>query len=249
MDLILENETLDDLQLKNIHIIQKKDNFRFGVDAILLANFAKLKDKESAMDLCTGTGIVPFVLAGKTNSNSIRGIEIQSDMVDMANRSVRYNKLNNRVNFINADLTDLEFIKKLTKVNVVTVNPPYKLKDSGISNPVYELAIARHEICCNLEDVIISSKLLLNHGGRFYMVHRPERLVDILTLMRKYKLEPKRIKLVQPTPSKAPNIVLIEGKNNGGSFLKWEAPLSIHKEDGSYSKELQDIYNSDTCIL
>lgn len=249
MDLVFENETLDDLQLKGIHIIQKKNNFRFGVDAILLSNFARLKDKESAIDLCTGTGIVPLVLAGKTNSNSIRGIEIQRDMVDMANRSVEYNKLNNRVNFINGDLTDLEFIKKLSKVNVVTVNPPYKLKNSGISNAVYEVAIARHEICCNLEDVIISAKLLLNQSGRFYMVHRPDRLVDILTLMRKHKIEAKRIKLVQPAPNKAPNIVLIEGKNNGGSFLKWEPSLTIHNEDGSYTKELEEIYNSDTCNI
>ncbi|SHK26910.1 tRNA1(Val) A37 N6-methylase TrmN6 [Hathewaya proteolytica DSM 3090] len=249
MDYMLENETLDDLQLKGIYIIQKKDGFRFGVDAVLLSNFARVKKKESVMDLCSGTGIVPFILAGKTESDNICGMEIQKDMVEMANRTVEYNSLQHRVSFINEDLTNFDKLKKLEKYNVVTVNPPYKTGNCGIVNQEDKLAIARHEICCNLEQVIEAAKILLADGGRFYMVHRPERMVDAVTLMRKHKIEPKRIKMVIPMPGKAPNIMLIEGKRNGGRFFKWEPDLCIHNKDGSYTDEINQLYKSEKCIL
>lgn len=242
MEFVQQDETLDDLQLNGIHIIQKTDGFRFGVDAVLLANFANVKGKDKVIDLCSGTGIIPFILAGKTKSQHITGIEIQGEMVEMANRTVKYNRLEERVSFINGDLTKIDILKKMNKVDVVTVNPPYKLQNSGIINPEDKMAIARHEICCTLEDVIVAAKLLLNDSGRLYMVHRPERLVDILTLMRKHKLEPKRIKMVHPTYKKAPNIMLIEGKKNGGNFFKWDEPLYVHNEDGSYTEEINRIY-------
>ena len=206
MSLIRIDETLDDLGIKGIHVIQKKEGFRFGVDAVLLANFAKVKKNASVIDLCTGTGIVPFILAGKTNAKNITGIEIQEEFVEMAERSVEFNKLEERVNFINGDLKNLALLKKLPKVDVLTVNPPYKLQNSGIINLNDKNAIARHEICCTLEDVIIASRILLKDNGRMYMVHRPDRLVDIVTLMRKHKIEPKRIRMVHPSAGKAPNI-------------------------------------------
>ncbi|WP_454052177.1 tRNA1(Val) (adenine(37)-N6)-methyltransferase [Clostridium sp. Marseille-Q7071] len=244
MNFIKDNETLDDLQLKGIHVIQKKEGFRFGVDAVLLANFSKVKRSHRVIDLCSGTGIIPFILSGKTECNSIMGIEIQEEFVEMANRSIVYNKLQDRVSFINGDLTDIKLLKTIPKADVITVNPPYKLYNSGIINVNDKNAIARHEICCKLEDVIIACRILLKDNGRMFMVHRPDRLIDIVTLMRKHKIEPKRIRMVHPSPGKAPNIVLIEGQRDGGAFLKWDEPLNVHTEDGGYSEEIIKMYNS-----
>ncbi|MDT8717293.1 tRNA1(Val) (adenine(37)-N6)-methyltransferase [Clostridium sp. 19966] len=243
---INDDETLDDLQLKNIFLIQKKDAFRFGVDAVLLANFAKVKRNSKVIDLCSGTGIVPFILAGKTDASFITGVEIQDDMVEMAQRSVLYNNLQHRVAFLNEDIKNIDKIKKLEKVDVVTVNPPYKLINSGIINEKDKNAIARHEICCTLEDVIAASRILLKDNGRLYMVHRPERLADILCAMRKYKIEPKTIRMIHPNTKKAPNIVLVEGQRDGGAFLKWEPPLYVYDDEGNYTKEIDAIYGRES---
>ncbi|AAK78287.1 tRNA1(Val) A37 N6-methylase TrmN6 [Clostridium acetobutylicum] len=242
MDLVKIDETLDDLQIKDIHIIQKKEGFRFGVDAVLLANYAKVKSNQTVIDLCSGTGIIPFIIQGKKSPRHITGIEIQEDMVQMANRTVLYNKFQEKIKFINEDIKNLAELKKLERVDVVTVNPPYKLRNSGIVNEFDKNAIARHEICCTLEDVIKAARTLLKDNGRLFMVHRPERLADILCLMREYKIEPKSIKMVYPSVNKAPNIVLIEGQRDGGAFLKWEKSLYIHKENGEYTEELNEIY-------
>jgi tRNA1Val (adenine37-N6)-methyltransferase len=242
MDFLMEDETLDDLQLGGIYVIQKREAFRFGVDAVLLANFARVKRGMRVIDLCTGTGIVPFVLAGKTNASHITGVEIQSEMVEMANRSTQYNKLENRLEFISGDLKDLRLLKSLPKADVLTVNPPYKLQNSGIINPDDKNAIARHEICCTLEDVIIACRTLLKDNGRMYMVHRPDRLADILCTMRKHKIEPKTIRMIHPNTKKAPNIVLVEGQRDGGAFLKWEPPLYVYNDDGGYTEEIERIY-------
>lgn len=242
MDYIKSDETLDDIQINNMHIIQKKNAFRFGVDAVLLANFANIKNGMNVVDLCTGTGIVPFIIAGKRNPEKITGIEIQSEMIDMARRSVAYNKLEGRIEFISGDLKDEKVLNDLRGVDVVTVNPPYKLRNSGLISADDKNAIARHEICCTLEDVIKASKLMLKDGGKLYMVHRPERLADILCTMRKYKIEPKRIRMVHPSPNKSPNIVLLEGQKYGGEFLSWEPPLYIHDDKGKYTEEIDRIY-------
>lgn len=242
MEILREDETLDDLQLKGIHIIQKKEAFRFGVDAVLLANFAKIKRGMRVIDLCTGTGIIPFILGGKTEASSIIGIEIQEDMVEMANRSTVFNRMQERISFIHGDLKNKELLKNISKAEVVTVNPPYKLQSAGILNPDDKFAIARHEVCCTLEDVIIAARILLKDNGRLYMVHRPERLADILCLMRKHRIEPKAIRMVHPNTKKAPNIVLVEGQRDGGAFLKWEPPLYVYKDEGGYSEEIDRIY-------
>lgn len=242
MELIREDETLDDLQLKGIKIIQKKKAFRFGIDAVLLANFAVVKNKHTVIDLCTGTGIIPFIIAGKTNAKSILGIEIQEEFVEMANRSIFINNLEDRMNFICEDLKNKEALKKVERADVVTVNPPYKLMNSGIKNATDKLTIARHEVLCNLEDVIAASRIVLKDNGRLYMVHRPERLADIFCLMRKYKIEPKRVRMVHPSAGKAPNIVLVEGQRDGGSFLKFEEPLYVYDNEGNYTKEIDKIY-------
>ncbi|HEY5561330.1 MAG TPA: tRNA1(Val) (adenine(37)-N6)-methyltransferase [Clostridiaceae bacterium] len=250
MEYIFEDETLDDLQIKGIRIIQKKKTFRFGVDAVLLANFAKVKKNNRVVDMCTGTGIVPLILAGKTQADSICGIELQEDMVEMASRSVLYNKLEAVIKIITGDIKDKEVLKGFPKADVVTVNPPYKPWGTGIHNEDYKEAISRHEICCNLEDVISAARILLKDNGRFYMVHRPERLIDIFKLMREYRIEPKEVQLVHPDVNKSPNIVLIEGQRDGGAFLKWKRPLFVYDldRDGKkkFSKDINEIYGRDT---
>lgn len=242
MNLVREDETLDDLQLNGINIIQKKKAFRFGIDAVLLANYANVKNNHTVIDLCSGTGIVPFIIAGKTKAKKILGIEIQDEFVEMAHRSVEINNLQDRMDFLCADLKDINTLKKLERADVVTVNPPYKLMNAGIKNATDKLTIARHEVMCNLEDVIAASRVLLKDNGRLYMVHRPERLADIFCLMRKYKIEPKRVKFVHPSAKKAPNIVLVEGQRDGGAFLKFEEPLYVYDEKGCYTKEIDEIY-------
>lgn len=241
--LIREDETLDDLQLNNIFVIQKKSGFRFGMDAVLLANFATIKKNDNILDLCSGTGIIPFIIAGKRKFNKIVGIEIQEEMVDMAKRTSIYNKLDEKIKFIVGDLKDIDLLKKLGKFDVITVNPPYKLKNSGIINENSKESIARHEILCDIDDVIKAANILLKDRGRFFMVHRPERIVDILVTMRKYKIEPKLIKLIQPNEEKSPNLLLIEGHKNGGQFLKWEKTLYVYDKLGNYTKELVNIYS------
>lgn len=244
MSLINIDETLDDLQLKGIHIIQKKEGFRFGVDAVLLANFSKVKKNATVIDLCSGTGIIPFIIKGKSQCGVIKGVEIQGEFAEMANRTAMYNNFSDQVKFIEGDLKDKELLKSLGRVDIVTVNPPYKVYSSGILNDSDKNAIARHEVCCTLEDVIIAARTLLKDNGKFFMVHRPDRIVDIFTLMRKYKIEPKRIRFIHPKPGKAPNILLVEGQRDGGTFLKIEDPLYVHMEDDSYSEEIKAMYNS-----
>lgn len=239
---LLENEAIDDLQLKGLHLIQKKSGFRFGVDAVLLADFANVKRKHKVIDICTGTGIIPFLLLGKYEPESIVGLEIQDDMVEMAERSVKLNGVEEKISFVNGDLKDKKLLSELGRFDVLTVNPPYKLNNAGIVNPDDKLAIARHEVLCNLEDVIAAAKKLLKDNGRMYMVHRPERLIDIFELMRKYNIEPKRVRLVHPNSKKAPNIVLVEGQRDGGAYLKWEPSLFVYNEDGTYSDEINKIY-------
>lgn len=239
---LLSDEAIDDLQLDNLYLIQKKQGFRFGIDAVLLSNFANVKNKHRVIDLCTGTGIVPFLIYGKYKPKEVIGIEIQEDMVEMAIRSSKYNEVEDVVSFKNADLKDLKYLSSLGTFDVLTVNPPYKLNNSGIVNLDDKLAISRHEIMCSLEDVIVASRKLLKDNGRMFIVHRPERLIDIFELMRKYKIEPKRVQMVQPNINKAPNIVLVEGQRDGGAYLKWEKPIYVYNEDGTYSEEINKIY-------
>ena len=239
---INDDECVDDLQLKGLKIIQKRNGFKFGVDAVLLSDFAKIKNKDKIVDLCTGTGIIPFLLIGKYNPNEIVGVEIQQEMVDISNRSAELNDVCEKIRFVNIDLKNQNDIKALGRFDVVTVNPPYKLNNSGIINPSDNIAIARHEIACNIDDVINATRILLKDNGRMYMVHRPDRLIDILLTMRKYRIEPKRIRMIHPNPSKAPNIVLIEGQRDGGSFLKWDPPLYVYDNNGKFSDQINKIY-------
>ena len=212
---INKDESIDDLDLKGLKLIQKEKAFRFGIDAVLLSDFANVKSKHRAIDLCTGTGIVPFLLYGKYNPKEVWGIEIQEEMEEMARRSSKLNGTEDIVKFKCADLKDKNLVKELGRFDVLTVNPPYKLNNAGIVN---------------------------KDNGRMFIVHRPERLADIFGLMRKYNIEPKRVKMVQPNVNKAPNIVLVEGQRDGGAFLKWEKPLYVYDEEGNFSREIDEIY-------
>ena len=236
------DEGVDDLQLNGLKLIQKQQGFRFGVDAVLLSHFANIKSKHRVIDLCTGTGIVPFLAYGKYAPKEVIGLEIQEDMVEMANRSSALNDITDVVKFVHGDLKDKALLDSLGKFDVLTVNPPYKLNNAGIVNPNDKLAIARHEVMCTLEDVIVAARRLLKDNGRMFIVHRPERLADIFGLMRKYKIEPKRVRMVQPNTKKAPNIVLVEGQRDGGAFLKWEETLYVYDDNGNYSEEIDRIY-------
>lgn len=246
MDIQLnDNERIDDLQCRGLRIIQNTGGFCFGVDAVLLANFAQVRKGQRIADLCTGTGIIPILLAGKTEAGEIIGIEIQKDMAEMASRSMKLNKIEDRVKIINEDIKNALSLFGNGSFDAVTVNPPYKHWGSGIVNPDDLKAVSRHEIMCTLEDVISISSALLKSNGRFFMVHRPERIVDIIYLMRLHKVEPKRIRLIHPYPGKKPNLLLIEGLKYGKPFLKFMDPLYVYDGNGNYTKEINDIYGRD----
>ena len=239
-----ENERIDDLELKGLKIIQNKDSFCFGIDSVLLSDFAKnIKNNSLVLDLGTGTGIIPILLCGKTDLKKVIGVEVQEKIAEMAKRSIKLNNLEARFQVINENILNLNKIYKKQTFDVVVTNPPYKKKNSGIINENKEKLISRHEIEANLEDFIKVSKDLLKDKGEFYMVHRPERLVDILSIMRKEKLEPKVLRMVYSNKNKEPKLVLIKGIKNAKPFLKVEKNLYIYDENGNYTDEILEIYN------
>lgn len=239
---LLEGERLDELHRNGYYIIQNPAKFCFGMDAVLLSGFANVKPGETAIDLGTGTGIIPILLEAKTKGEHFTGLEIQPESADMARRSVAYNHLENKINIAIGDIKDASTQFGASSFHVVTTNPPYMTGQHGLTNPNEAKAIARHEILCTLEDVIRESSRLLKPQGRFYMVHRPFRLAEIMCLMHQYGLEPKRIRLVYPFVDKEPNMVLIEGLRGGKPRITVEKPLIVYKEPGVYTDEIYSIY-------
>ena len=238
------HERVDDLQLNGLKIIQNPEGFCFGIDAVLLSDFTKVKEGAKVVELGTGTGIIPILLSAKTKASHISAFEVQETMAEMAMRSVEMNGLSHRIQIINDNLNAyLNYFEK-SSVDVVVTNPPYMSGNSGIHNEEDMKRISRHEILCSLEDVIRVSASMLKPGGSFYMVHRPNRLVDIVCLMRQYKLEPKEIRLVQPKIDKKPNIMLIKGVRSGKVELKFHDPLVVYQEDGDYTPEIYQIYGN-----
>lgn len=235
-------ERVDDLHRNNYKIIQNTKKFCFGMDAVLLSGFAKVLPGEKALDLGTGTGIIPILLEAKTNGKHFTGLEIQEESADMARRSVALNKLEDKIDIVIGDIKEASALFGSASFDVVTSNPPYMNHNHGLVNPAKAKAIARHEILCSLEDVVREAARCLKPNGRFYLVHRPFRLVEIITTLTAYKLEPKRMKLVYPYIDKEPNMVLIECIKGAKSRVAVEAPLIVYKEPNVYTDEIYDIY-------
>ncbi len=237
-----DNERIDDLQRNGYKIIQKTNGFCFGMDAVLLSGFAQVKQGEKAIDLGTGTGIIPILLEAKYKGEHYTGLEIQNEMADMALRSVALNRLEDKISIVCGDIKEASSLFGNAVFDVVTSNPPYMNDSHGLKNPHVPKAIARHEVLCTLDDVCREAARLLKPGGRFYMVHRPHRLIEIITTLTKYKLEPKRMKMVHPFVDRDANMVLIEAVRGGRSMIKVEAPVIVYREPGVYTDEIYSIY-------
>lgn len=245
-NILKENERIDDLQCNGLRIIQNPKGFCFGMDAVLLSNFSEIKKNSSVVDLGTGTGIIPILIAGKSSAKKIYGIEIQDEVADMAKRSVKLNGLEDRIEIINEDLKNIKEHVGVNSIDVVTSNPPYMNSGAGLKNPEDMKAISRHEIKCTLEDIVSTASRLLKHNGHFYLIHRPHRLVDIICLCREYKLEPKKLRFIHPNKNKKPNLLLLKCIKAAKPELKFLDPLYVYKDDGSYTDEIYGIYGRET---
>lgn len=230
-------ERIDDLQRDNLMIIQDTDRFCFGIDAVVLSSFANAKAGDIVLDMGTGTGVIPILMSSKTKASHLTGLEIQAASADMARRSVQMNHLQDKIDIIEGDIKEAAQIFGAASFDVVTCNPPYMIDNHGLKNPDEPRAIARHEILCNLEDVVSSAAKVLKGSGRFFMVHRPFRLADIICLLRKYHLEPKRMQMVQPFANKEPNMVLIEALQNGKPSMIVEEALVVYDSPGVFSQQ------------
>lgn len=243
---IKENERVDCLQRKGYRIIQDPGKFCFGMDAVLLSDFAKANEDDRVLDIGTGTGIIPILMEARYGGSRYTGLEIQEESADMASRSVALNQLEDKISIVTGDIKEAETYFEAASFDVITCNPPYMIGQHGLANPEEPKAIARHEVKCTLEDIIKKSAKLLVPGGKFYMVHRPFRLAEIMTCMSKYKIEPKRMRLVYPYVDKEPNMVLIEGARGGKSRITVEKPLIVYESPGKYTREILDIYGEES---
>ncbi len=241
-DLVKDDETLEDLQISNLQIIQKKDGFRFGIDAVLLSDFAKDLKAEKMLDMCTGSGIVPVLMSAKTNIPKIFGIEIQKEIFDTAERTLKINNLSDRVHFDCGDIKNGAKIYGKRQFDLITCNPPYMPIGTAVKNEFDTKTISRHEVLCTLEDVISTAGALLKQQGHLVLVHKPTRTADILCLMRENKIEPKRIRFVHKQADSEPSLVLVDGTFMGGRELRIMPPLYLFDENGEETLELKRIY-------
>ncbi len=234
-------ERLDDLQLKNLYLIQNPDSFCFGVDAVLLSHFAQVKKNNRVIDLGTGSGVIPLLLAGRYPHCHITGVELQPDMAQRAGRSVAMNALTDRITILQQDIRRLEEAFPAASFDVVTSNPPY-LPAGSLVNPSEGKALARHEIALTLKDLMAQTAYLLKPGGHFFLIHRPQRLADIMVLGRQCGLEPKWMQMVHPYGHKPPTMVLLQMTKHGRPELKNHPPLVIYHPDGTYTPQLLACY-------
>lgn len=241
---LLENERIDDLEFNNLKIIQNSTGFCFGIDSVLLSDYAKnLKPGSKVIDIGTGTGIIGILLCAKSKLKTITGIEIQKEVADMAKRSIKLNGLEEKFKILNMNIKDVfEFIEP-NSIDTIVTNPPYMKLNSGAQNIEEKKLISRHEVECNLEDIVKISYKLLKSKAEFYMVHRAERIVDILYTLRKYRLEPKQLRFVQSRQDSSPNLVLLRCVKDGRKALKIDKPLIVYNDEGRYTEEILKIYN------
>ncbi|WP_426450027.1 tRNA1(Val) (adenine(37)-N6)-methyltransferase [Paenibacillus sp. S-38] len=236
-----EQERIDDLLTHDLRIIQSDEVFSFSLDAVLLARFCSAPVRGLVADLCSGNGVIPLLLTTRTKAH-ITGIEIQERLADMAQRNVKLNGLGERITMLRGDLREPQSLLPGGQFDLVTVNPPYLPIPNGEQNINEHVAAARHEVHCTLEDVVRAGARLLKSGGKLSMVHRPSRLVDICTLMRQYRVEPKRIRFVHPRAEAESNMVLIEGMRDGKPEVRMLPPLIVYKSSTEYTEELMDVY-------
>lgn len=239
-NLIKENEILDDLEYNDLKLIQKNGGYKFSTDSVLLANFGRARQKDIYVDLCSGSGVVAILFLCKNKIQKGYCVELQERLADMAERSIEFNNLADKLKVINQDLKDLNNVFASESVDVITVNPPYN--EVGETSATDEIAIATHELKTNLETIIKTSSKILKFGGKLYMVHRADRLADIMFELKKYKLEPKVLRIVYPKQGKAPNLVLVEAKKGAKSGIIIQNPLILNNDDGSETDELKQIY-------
>ena len=239
---IKEYERVDDLHRNGLKIIQDPKRFCFGVDAVLLSGFASAKKGDKVLDLGTGTGIIPILMSAKTDAEHFTALEIQPESAEMAKRSVILNNLQEKIDIVEGDIKKAAEIFKPSSFDVITTNPPYMNTEGGIKNDYDPKTIARHEVLCSIDDVCYAAQRLLKFGGKLFMVHRPHRLTDIICSLRAHKLEPKKIRFVQPYDNREPNMVLIEASRSGKPMVKVMPTLVIYKKDGTYTQETLDIY-------
>lgn len=241
---LAKNERIDDLEYKGLKIIQNTDGFCFGIDSVLLSDYAKkIKKNSTVIDIGTGTGIISLLLCKKTELKKIYGVEIQKEVAEMAEKSIKLNDLQDKFEIINTNIKNIFDFLEPYKYDVIVTNPPYKKMNTGVKSSKERQLISRHEVECTLEDIIEKSSKLLKDLGEFYMVHRAERLVDIMYLLRKYKLEPKNIRFVHSKLYEKPNLILIKAVKNAREFLKIDKPLVVYRDDGQYTDEILEIYN------
>lgn len=235
-------ERIDDLQIDNLKILQDTDGFRFGIDSVLLTEFARdIKSKSKIIDLGTGTGVIGILLSKKVNPSQIVGIELQKEVADMASRSVKMNGLESIIQIVNKDIKEIDLKDK--SVDVIVTNPPYKKKETGINSTNERQRISRFETTADLDEWIRISSKLLKPKGSFYMVYRPDRLTELFSILKKYKLETKRMRFIYSKIDAPSKLVLIKAVKNGGEFLKIEKPLIIYNNNGEYTDEILKIYN------
>jgi len=239
------NERIDELNIKGYQLIQRTDGFCFGMDAVLLSGFTRINTGETHLDLGTGTGVIPILLEAKYQGSFYSGLEIQPTFVDMAQRSIQLNKIEHKVTIVHGDIKEADQLFPLSSFDVITSNPPYMDSGKGLVNPSSMKAIARHEVLCTLDDVIRVASRLLKVGGRFYMVHRPHRLIEIFDVLKKYKLEPKRCQFVHSYVDKEATMVLVEAIRGAKPMIKIEAPLVIYSAPSVYTEDVRKIYNEE----
>lgn len=242
MEQLLPGERIDELHRKGYRIIQKEDGFCFGMDAVLLSDFVKAGKREKVLDMGTGTGILPILMEARTEGGRFTGLEIQEEFASMAGRSVALNGQEDKIEIVCGDIKEASSLFGLDRFDVVVSNPPYMVADHGLANPDKRKAIARHEVLCDLSDLLRETKKVLKNKGRFYMVHRTYRMAEIIHLMVEYGLEPKRIRFVYPFADKEPNIMLIEAMKGAKSRIKVEPPLIVYEKPGVYTDEIYRIY-------
>ncbi|MEG0371809.1 MAG: tRNA1(Val) (adenine(37)-N6)-methyltransferase [Clostridium sp.] len=236
-----QGEKIEDLDLNGLKIIQNKDWFCFGIDAVLLADFAKAKRTSRIVDFGTGNGIIPLLMEGRYSPKEIVGVEVQAEVAEMASRSIQMNNLSSKIKILNEDIKNYSAIGTCC-YDIVVSNPPYKKDNTGLKNQADKKCISRHEVLITLDDIVFSASKVLQSGGKLYMIHRPERLEHIILSLNKHKFAPRRLRFVHPKEGKGPTMLLIEAVRSGGDFLTIESPLFVYNQDGSYTEEINKIY-------